>query len=287
MMDLWTKDEFEERLIASLLMITSGTYCGISGRKGSSKENSNGMESFKKAISNRVYIPYDEGEFILNGVSLAKPAKRFSSTISYVPGCDALGLTSVEFVNQLPKNIIRTGGGEALKTTLNILQDGEVRNEIFYLTLTKDGVLHNCLTRMKNGYIFRPTDKRGDIDWDFHDDEMVDGNHPVNRQTLITAMHLQSMDEIFEDWCVIAKTEGKEIGFGITKEHIKSLFYAMSTPLTRTGRHSPILHWVSSHRRRMRSGTDLDVKKHLRGATAFTWEGIRFEIIEPVKRSQQ
>jgi hypothetical protein len=47
-MDLWTKDEFEERLIASLLMITSGTYCGISGRKGSSKENSNGMSHSRR-----------------------------------------------------------------------------------------------------------------------------------------------------------------------------------------------------------------------------------------------
>jgi hypothetical protein len=70
---------------------------------------------------------------------------------------------------------------------------------------------------------------------------------------------------------------------GLNKEHIKSLFYARSLPVTETGRKRPILHWVRSHQRRLREGIDVDVSAHLRGVFAFEMDGLNFEITQPNK----
>lgn len=69
--------------------------------------------------------------------------------------------------------------------------------------------------------------------------------------------------------------------FSIDEEYVKSLFYARSVPLTTTGRLRPILHWVSSHKRRLEKGIDIDVKKHLRGIDSFVMHGVNFCITEP------
>lgn len=69
--------------------------------------------------------------------------------------------------------------------------------------------------------------------------------------------------------------------FSIDEEYIKSLFYARSVPLTAAGRLRPILHWVSSHKRRLKEGIDIDVKKHLRGIDSFVMHGVNFGITEP------
>jgi len=69
--------------------------------------------------------------------------------------------------------------------------------------------------------------------------------------------------------------------FSIDKEYIKSLFYARSVPITATGRLRPILHWVSSHKRRLKEGIDIDVTKHLRGIGEFMMHGVNFGITEP------
>lgn len=72
---------------------------------------------------------------------------------------------------------------------------------------------------------------------------------------------------------------------GVTAEHVKSLFYARSLPVTEGGRKRPILHWVRAHERRIAAGVDVDVRKHLRGITEFSMEGFDFKIVEPVKES--
>lgn len=71
--------------------------------------------------------------------------------------------------------------------------------------------------------------------------------------------------------------------FSIDVEYIKSLFYARSVPLTATGRLRPILHWVTAHKRRMKEGIDIDVRKHLRGIDTFEMHGVNFGITEPRK----
>jgi hypothetical protein len=75
--------------------------------------------------------------------------------------------------------------------------------------------------------------------------------------------------------------------FSIDQEYVKSLFYARSLPYTDKGRLRPILHWVSSHKRRIKEGIDIDVKKYLRGISTFSMHGLNFEITEPVKKQDK
>jgi hypothetical protein len=72
---------------------------------------------------------------------------------------------------------------------------------------------------------------------------------------------------------------------GLSKEHIKSLFYARTLPITETGRKRPILHWVRAHQRRIKEGIDIDVTAHLRGIYKFEMDGLNFEITQPNKEA--
>lgn len=85
-------------------------------------------------------------------------------------------------------------------------------------------------------------------------------------------------------WNVTALEEEAKATFGVYEEQIKSLLYARSLPLTETGRKRPILHWVNCHKRRIASGTDVDVQKHLRGITEFEMNGTLFQITHPMKQ---
>jgi len=87
-------------------------------------------------------------------------------------------------------------------------------------------------------------------------------------------------------WNVRAKEDNFNGTFGVYPEQIKSLFYARDKPTTDTGRKRPILHWVESHKRRIRSGIDIDVKDHLRGVSSFEMGGTQFKITMPLKDRQ-
>lgn len=89
-------------------------------------------------------------------------------------------------------------------------------------------------------------------------------------------------------WCITAQEENMpsipaKAHFSIDEEYVKSLFYARTIPITSTGRLRPILHWVSAHKRRLKEGIDVDVRKHLRGIEAFSMHGVNFKITQPVK----
>lgn len=74
---------------------------------------------------------------------------------------------------------------------------------------------------------------------------------------------------------------------GVDGEIVKSLFYARQAPITGMGRKRPILHWVSSHQRRIREGIDIDIREHLRGITEFEMDGFSFRITSPMKALAQ
>lgn len=88
-------------------------------------------------------------------------------------------------------------------------------------------------------------------------------------------------------WNVVLKyNEGgldNIVRFGVDEERVKSLFYSRSSPILESGRKRPIQHWVSSHKRRIKAGIDIDVKQHLRGIAKFEMMGYFFEITSPCR----
>lgn len=82
-------------------------------------------------------------------------------------------------------------------------------------------------------------------------------------------------------WNVTAVEDEAKINIGCYFENVKSLFYARSLPVTETGRKRPILHWVQAHKRRLKQGIDIDIKKYLRGVTEIEMGNTRFTISAP------
>ena len=85
-------------------------------------------------------------------------------------------------------------------------------------------------------------------------------------------------------WNVTANEGIARATFGVYPEEVKSLFYARSMPMTETGRKRPMLHWVASHQRRIKSGIEIDIEKHLRGINEFVYNGTKFSITRPIKQ---
>jgi len=73
------------------------------------------------------------------------------------------------------------------------------------------------------------------------------------------------------------------VNFGVEQDMVKSLVFARDNPLTATGRKRPILHWVKSHKRRIKENIKINIKKHLRGITEFKMGELLFTITKPVK----
>jgi hypothetical protein len=86
--------------------------------------------------------------------------------------------------------------------------------------------------------------------------------------------------EVAEDFGSVVPAK---MHLGVDADMIKSLAYARETPLTASGRRSPILHWVKAHRKRIKRGIDFDVRKHLRGTECFDMGGFTFKITNPTK----
>lgn len=105
----------------------------------------------------------------------------------------------------------------------------------------------------------RPNHK---IDSSIHDKEHLDNFTILAFYAMQIAIDKQSC------WTIQALEDGCKVELGVNAEQIKSLMYARDTPLTESGRLSPILHLVKSHKRRIKNGVDIkmvDVQSYLRG----------------------
>lgn len=76
------------------------------------------------------------------------------------------------------------------------------------------------------------------------------------------------------------------VRFGVYGEHVKSLFFARDLPLTPTGRKKPILHWVNAHKRRLKSGKDINIEKFLRGTRYLEIGDTTFLITRPCEKEE-
>jgi hypothetical protein len=95
------------------------------------------------------------------------------------------------------------------------------------------------------------------------------------------AVALQFLADKRYCWTITAQEKASRAHLGCMMEEVKSLLYARSLPMTSTGRKRPILHLVESHKRRMRSGTDIDVTAFLRGQQTVEIGGTLFKVNPP------
>lgn len=156
------------------------------------------------------------------------------------------------------------------------------RNTLLHLTGDKASATSGMITLMPDGRIL-PLVR---AEW---------GQSPIDPGLPLTTMLASVGINIFCDrkhlWQVrtqeptVFANYATALTVGVSPEHIKSLFYARSLPLTESGRKRPILHWVRAHQRRLADGIDIDVSQHLRGITGFEMGGFEWSITNPIKEA--
>lgn len=140
----------------------------------------------------------------------------------------------------------------------------------------------------KDGQIYHTIRQQQFYDWGEHRHHVVEHKPDLIGGRYSTCGSTAACVGFYQDrvqlWNVTA-IEGKaKATFGVHESQIQSLFFSRDLPKTKTGRKSPILHWVSAHKRRIKSGIDIDVEKHLRGTDKFEMNGTTFEITRPIKK---
>lgn len=103
----------------------------------------------------------------------------------------------------------------------------------------------------------------------------------VRAQTSSLSFAIQYTEDARHTWSITAHNSVSKVSVGAYPECVKSLLYARSLPMTPSGRKRPILHLVSAHQRRMKSGIDIDVRQFLRGVMQVTMDDVRYTVQAP------
>ncbi|MCG7948067.1 MAG: hypothetical protein N0C84_17130 [Candidatus Thiodiazotropha taylori] len=283
----WESDEFETAVEAGLVSF----HEKLKRNKKLAKPKRVSYEdlSFARRIG-PYFAPHDR-EFYLNMVDI-NPYILPScfSGASYVTDADYYLLwVFVNNLTKLPKDIERTGGGISYSVSvLKCRQSGYIEGEKHYVSVSKDGKIHPTIVNnvREMGRIGRlvPTTDLSDTLINDGDDLYI-GN--PDDESLIASMCINRYLDRDNLWNVEATDDGAKATFGVYEEQIQSLLYARSIPLSVTGRKRPILHWVCAHKRRVKSGVSVDIRKHLRGISDFEMHGTEFKITRPTKENNR
>ena len=267
----WHEDTFEDYISKGLTSLYEGQNVAKkfikSNRKGyrllMDKHRICPVTSFNRLKENGIYFPsYDrytdvgsidiENDGLPNYACMAASVKREEGQIG-----GYLEIYTVEKINRFPKAVLMPLGAVVAKYRLNL----------FYAQNTGGLDAHSFYA------VVRPS---GEIvaEHGIEDSESIIG--------CVAASIGFYTDKRFI-WNVDAIEKTARASFGVNKEQVKSLFFARDLPMTITGRKRPILHWVKSHKRRIKEGIDIDINKYLRGITEFEFNGTLFKITNPIK----
>lgn len=182
----------------------------------------------------------------------------------------------MERINRLPKPFKTMHPGKIYRIAV-LLFNERITGNCQYVTINSKGEI-NAVYRSVN--FCEPITGRSFNIIDLPNSETDKAEDVI---TMWASASLQFYQDRRYLWNVQAKEGIAKATFSVHQEQIKSLFYARDLPMTDTGRKRPILHWVKSHQRRMKSGTDVDVDQYLRGTHEFIFNNTQFIITNPTK----
>lgn len=179
-------------------------------------------------------------------------------------------------VNSLPKGFVRRGGGQLFRMDF-IAYDNDIESETSFLSVNSSGEVRCCDYRIQD-------QKYGaaGVKTNIHSLSKDCPSHIQDMERLFSSVAEMTSDR-HHSWGITAQEHGAKVNLGCMLEEVKSLFYARSLPVTETGRKRPIIHLVESHKRRIKSGIDIDVKSHLRGINQIEMGGTLFKINPPTR----
>jgi len=278
--DAWTSDEFESRIIAATIALyetRTDVECEV---RGISNFNSS---SFSRMKTHGVYIPA-KGRVCIDpefGLSVLKwpqsGCMSFGSTYNTANDGNAeddllesyCRLVYFRRLNKLPSHSKMLALGDPYELIMAWPQDrGPVIGITSYLTINrKTGSISQTFPAWYANNHGKISEFASDPDFD--------------KERLALGAAIQFIDDRRHIWTITAQNDVSKVTVGADAESVKSLLYARSLPMTNTGRKRPILHIVHAHKRRVASGTEIQIDDFLRGSPEVVMDGTKYTVSAP------
>lgn len=282
--DYWAKDDFEDTVAAALIACFETKV----------KKN-RGAAPADRLTEERVAMLRAEGPYIASNSRLMEAPDgdanwHFDLVNDSLPvkGLHAFrpsGLVAetmpnaylcAHYIRQVPalgRYWHKRKGGTLYEMLVMDAENDGIHGERRFFTVTKQGEVVACDQQISSSR--RSATYGQKVETAGHDETWTQGT------STYAAVALQLLADKRHCWTIAAQEKAARAHLGCMMEEVKSLLYARSLPMTATGRKRPILHLVESHKRRMRSGTDVDVTAFLRGQQTVEIGGTVFKVNPP------
>lgn len=277
--DFWSSEDFERRVTAATIALYETQIDKESPGSAASTHR------FRKEELNRVrregiFIPGPDRWIVMGGIS----------TLTWPPsGCVSLGAHYKSGVANEPADLIesycRLVYFRRLKTLPShsaMIRVGDIYETIHSWPQDKGpliGFTDHLTVNRRTGQV-SPTMPA----WDKGNPSKVAAvlsDPELFKRTEALSFAIQLIDDARHQWAITAHNEVSKVTVGAHAESVKSLLYARDLPVTATGRKRPILHIVSAHNRRIKNGTDIDVRQFLRGTREIVMNDTKYSVSAP------
>lgn len=279
--DFWAEEDFEDR-VASVLI--AAFEAKVKKNRGAHPVNRLTHDRVQSIRNGGPYIPSNSRIFDISfvfegghpkfdtindpipqhGCVVVRSGYEFASEAQYD---GHVQIVHFKKVDSLSGNWYRRDGGLLYEATVAVAENDGINGERIFFTVSKDGEVKCCgmshLRGPRNGFSGLE----------------VDSIYRARENNAAFALMAQA-DKRF-CWTITAQEREAKAVLGCMQEEVKSLLYARSLPMTATGRKRPILHLVEAHKRRMKSGTEIDIQPFLRGEQAVEIDGTKFTVNPP------
>lgn len=290
--DYWEQEDFEDTVAAALIACYETRVKKLKGCPPSDRLNDERIRVIRSvgpylASNSRVIeCPVDgNGEPDLNGVftfdidndPLPEHGMFAHQRHEQLKPGHYHGYLHMDYVRKakaLGKYWHRRGPGQLYELLILVANDG-IDGERRFFTVSNRGVVTACEQRCPQFLGGKQGQKTKIFSHSDVEPEMLKATEAW------ASIALQSITDRRFCWRIRAQEKIAKADLGCMQEEIKSLLYARSLPMTSTGRKRPILHLVEAHKRRMRSGIDVDVSAFLRGQQTVEMGGTLFSVLPP------
>lgn len=281
--DFWDEADFEDTVAASLIACFESKVKKNRGAAPADRLTNERVAVLRAegpyiASNSRLIIAGDEGEYW--PFDLVNDKLPIKGLYAFCPeGKSKVENPSAYLIALYIKQAFglgqywRTGKSGTLYEMLSMIAENDgVHGERKFFTVTSKGDVVPCVQRIPNNHGYQPGIKVTSV---------TTPEDEAEENGIWASVALQMLADRRHCWTITAQEKVARAHLGCMQEEIKSLLYARSLPMTSTGRKRPILHLVASHKRRMQSGTDVDVSAFLRGIQTVEIGGTVFKVSPP------
>ncbi len=285
LIDYWAEDDFEETVAAGIISCYEGKIKKNKDGDNISDDHLKLFRAYGPYFPSQQRIALDSGEDINEGIFDLKNdrlpnAGCFSFRGNFESGKNKYNTGYCQTAlfrkaKNLGKNWQPMIEGVNYEMAMLLFNNEKIHGFRGYFTVSRTGLVRFCNKSVSNikGYV--PGVKQQMLSLFTHD-------HKVYKERQAWAFFgLQFLSDRRFCWTISAKEKLAKAHLGCAKEEIKSLLYARTLPMTETGRKRPILHLVEAHKRRIKSGVDIDVTMFLRGQQTVEIGGTLFTVNPP------